>query len=71
MATIKIDSQDRNTILAALRTYQALGYGEPCNRPLPIHDIATNLDNETSMDSAGIDELCERINDAEELQNDA
>ena len=62
MATIEIDSQDRNTILAALRTYQAAGYGEPCNRPLPIHDIATNMDCEISMDSAGIDDLCQRIN---------
>jgi hypothetical protein len=59
---VKIDSQDRNTILAALRTYQAAGYGEPCNRPLPIHDIATNMDCEISMDAAGIDDLCERLN---------
>lgn len=62
MATIEIDSQDRNTILAALRTYQAAGFGEPCNRPLPIHDIATNMDCEISMDDAGIDDLCERLN---------
>jgi hypothetical protein len=57
-----IDNQDLNTILAALRAYQAAGYGEPCNRPLAIHDIATNMDNETSMDDAGIDDLCERLN---------
>ena len=59
---IEIDSQDLNTILAALRTYQAAGYGEPCNRPLPIHDIATNMDAEISMNDEGIDDLCERLN---------
>lgn len=60
--TINIDNQDLNTILAALRAYQAAGYGDPCNRPLAIHDIATNWDNEISMDDAGIDDLCERLN---------
>ena len=59
---MNLDSQERNTILAALRTYQAAGYGEPCNRPLPIHDIATNLDCEISMNAEAIDELCEKIN---------
>lgn len=62
MSTIDITSQERNTILAALRTYQAAGYGEPCNRPLPIHDIATNLDCEISLNAEAIDELCEKIN---------
>ena len=62
IAIENLQPQDVNTILAALRTYQEAGYGEPCNRPERIHDIATDGDNDTSLDSAGIDDLCERIN---------
>jgi len=62
VSAVNLDSQERNTILAALRTYQAAGYGEPCNRPLPIHDIATNMDCEISMNAEAIDELCEKVN---------
>lgn len=54
--------EDRNTILAALRFYQAKGMGEPANRADDIHDIATNGGNDTSYDSGDIDDLCERIN---------
>ena len=50
------------TILAALRTYQEAGYGEPDNRPDAIHDIATCGGDQISMDDAGIDELCEMLN---------
>jgi hypothetical protein len=49
------------TILAALRTYQEAGYGDPDRRPDRIHDIAAG-DLWTSLDDAGIDDLCERIN---------
>jgi hypothetical protein len=68
---MNLDNQEVNTILAALRTYQAAGYGEPCNRPLPIHAIATDDDNEISMNAEAIDELCEKINCSEDLQSDA
>lgn len=54
--------QDRNTILAALRAYQANGYCEPANMPDWLFDIATNEEETISMDSAGIDDLCERLN---------
>jgi hypothetical protein len=52
----------RNTILAALRYYQELGKGEPANRSDSIHDIATDGGDDISLDSDGIDELCEEIN---------
>lgn len=61
-APLCLNSQDRNTILAALRYYQSRGMGEPGNRSDEIHDIATNGDTDISMDSDGIDELCQRIN---------
>lgn len=57
-----LTSQDRNTILAALRYYQANGQGDPANRSSDIQDIATNGDKDISMDDEGIDDLCERIN---------
>ncbi len=53
---------DVNTILAALRYYQEHGQGEPANRSLDIHDIATGNDSQVSMDADGIDGLCEAIN---------
>ena len=50
-----------STILAALRFYQSKGLGDPDNRPLDIHDIATDGDC-ISLDEHGIDDLCEAIN---------
>lgn len=52
------------TILAALRFYQENGQGDPDNRSDAIHDIATGGEDEimSSLDDAGIDELCEEIN---------
>jgi hypothetical protein len=60
----EIDNEELATILAALRTYQEAGYGEPCNRPDRIQDIATQGDGTeyTSLDADDIDELCERLN---------
>ncbi|MFP3637683.1 hypothetical protein [Paraburkholderia sp. SIMBA_054] len=55
-------SQDRNTILAALRFYQSAGMGDPVNQSDEIHDLATNGNEDISMDSDGIDDLCERVN---------
>lgn len=54
--------QALHTILAALRTYQELGYGEPDIRPNDIHDIATNGGDQISMDDEGISDLCEMLN---------
>ncbi|WP_372997458.1 hypothetical protein [Marinobacter sp.] len=54
--------QALHTILAALRTYQGLGYGDPDNRPNDIHEIATNGGDQISMDAVGIAELCEMLN---------
>lgn len=59
---IEIDKAETDTILAALRTYQEKGYGDPCMRPDRIQAIAAPTIDDTSLDDAGIDELCERIN---------
>jgi hypothetical protein len=58
----QLDPAEFNTILAALRFYQAKGMGEPSNRPDWLHMIATDCDNDISLDSAGITDLCERLN---------
>lgn len=60
--TYKLDGQEVATILAALRYYQEQGMGEPSNRSNAIHDIATDGDNQISMDAEGIDALCEQLN---------
>jgi hypothetical protein len=57
-----LDGAEIATILAALRYYQQQGMGDPDNRSDDIHDIATNGDQETSLDDEGIDELCEKLN---------
>ena len=68
---IRIDHEaELHTILAALRYYQSQGMGEPENRPLWLHDIATKNDEQISLNAEGIDQLCQEINvepDAEEL----
>lgn len=57
-----LDAQELATVLAALRYYQQAGMGEPGNRSIDIHDIATDGDTVVSLDDQGIDELCERLN---------
>lgn len=57
-----LDGAEHATILAALRYYQQQGMGDPDNRSDDIHDIATNGDQETSLDEDGIDDLCEKLN---------
>lgn len=66
MAKFEVSEAEHATILAALRFYQSYGCGEPCNRPADIHEIATNGGQVmSSLDDAGIDELCQRINTME------
>ncbi len=60
--TITITDQDLHTILAALRNYQWNDLGDPANRSEAINDLATNGGEWISHDDAGIDDLCERIN---------
>lgn len=62
MVAETINDAEHATILAALRFYQEKGMGDPANRSDAIHDIATNCDSVISLDAAGIDDLCERIN---------
>jgi hypothetical protein len=57
-----LTDQEHATILAALRFYQENGQGDPANRSLDIHEIATNGDDVISLDEKGIDELCEMLN---------
>ena len=59
---IDLNDSQHATVLAALRYYQANGQGDPLNRRLDIHDIATNGDTVISLDADGIDDLCEQIN---------
>lgn len=58
---ILVDDQQHATILAALRYYQAQSLGDPANRPLDIHDIATNGDTVISLDDEGINALCKQL----------
>jgi hypothetical protein len=53
----ELDAAEVATVLAALRHYQADGYGYPTNRPDDIRDIATNDNYVISLDSNAIDEL--------------
>lgn len=57
-----IDAAERATILAALRHYQQQGQGNPSDRSDEIHDIATDVGNQISLDEEGIDVLCEKVN---------
>ena len=59
------DDAEFHTVLAALRFYQSKGLGEPMNRSLEIHKIATNDGAVlSSLDEDWIDQLCQRINTA-------
>ena len=58
----RIADFEHATILAALRYYQSKGMGDPNNRSLAIHEIATNDDEVISLDADGIDSLCMRLN---------
>lgn len=59
---ITLERDELATILAALRFYQAGGQGDPANRSDDIHNIATDLDEEISLDDGGIDRLCYKLN---------
>ncbi|MBS7812392.1 hypothetical protein [Roseococcus pinisoli] len=60
--TFTADQVEHATILAALRFYQEKGMGEPDNRSNEIHHIATDGGEVISLDTAGIDALCEKLN---------
>lgn len=63
MSTPSLTPAQLATVLAALRYYQEQGLGDPDNRPLHIHEIAADApDVVASLDDAGIDELCEKLN---------
>ncbi len=59
---ISVNSAELATILAALRFYQREGQGDPSNRRVAIQVIATDGDTQLSLNTEGIDALCERIN---------
>ena len=56
-----VDRAELATILAALRTYQEAGYGDPIKRPSRIDDIASG-DHGRGLHGDEICDLCERIN---------
>lgn len=61
-ATYRLTVQERNTVLAALRYYQEEGLADdPKLRSDWIHAIATDHDDDTSLDGAGIDKLCDKL----------
>ena len=62
MQNVSVSDEQLAAILAALRTYQQLGYSDPNQRPDDIHDIATDGDTLVSLDDEGIDELCDLLN---------
>jgi hypothetical protein len=55
-------SHEVNTLLAALRFYQANGQGNAVNRSDDIHKLAVGDNDDISLDDEGIDALCEKIN---------
>jgi hypothetical protein len=58
-----LTAQEIATILGALRFYQSHGFADcPEDRPDWLHAIVTREDNDTSLDGAGVDSLCERLN---------
>lgn len=59
--TYRLRAQQAYTVLAALRYYRQNGQGDPANRADDIHAIATDNDDEISLDEAGIDELYDLI----------
>ena len=56
---IKVFPDEFATIEGALRLYQRLSMTDADNRPLWLQKIVCN--GGLSLDSAGIDELCDRI----------
>lgn len=59
----KLNDAEHATVIAALRFYQQKGQGDPFNRSDDIHELATNGGEVmSSLDDAGIDELCMRLN---------
>jgi hypothetical protein len=57
-----MNNDQLNTVLAALRLYQSCGYGNSGLRPDWVQEIAAPTINDTSLDSDGIDALCEQLN---------
>lgn len=60
--TIELNTEELNTVQAALEYYQHCGMGEPCNRPDWLHETACPEPGDTtSLDDGGIHELRLRI----------
>lgn len=62
MPTIQISDHELHTILAALRYYQESCQCVAANRSEWIEDLATNGGEVTALDTASIDDLCDRLN---------
>ena len=57
----KLDSDEKPTVLAALRYYELQGMGEPDNRDDEIHRLATDRDRQISLDESGIRRLFNKV----------
>ncbi len=61
---VELTEQEQGTILAALRYWQQEGLADhPQRRSDELHEIATcGTRDEVSLDSKGVDALCEKLN---------
>jgi hypothetical protein len=62
MIELHVEEPEFHTILAALRFYQEHRQYDPAQRSAWIETIATNCGQAVSLDAAGIDRLCQRLN---------
>jgi hypothetical protein len=56
-----LDAQQLATLRAALDYYRMAGQGDPAERSDHTHDLATNYDQEISLNADGIEELFEQV----------
>lgn len=69
MNIFALSDPELHTILAALRTYQANGYGNPSlSMPGDLALIATNHGEHLRFDDNCIDTLCQRLNAGRKIQ---
>lgn len=67
MYKIELDVEEHSTVLAALRFYQVYLDTNLGVVPPSVEDIATNGDEHSALDANDIDDLCEKINGAQDV----
>lgn len=58
---MRLSSQDRATLLAALYAYRSEGYGDTLVRPAPVQTLATDDGKLAGLDDEGVKNLYLRI----------